>query len=111
MGPSQISGLCFSRGVGLVKIFPLSEAAVNKHLKWGGHLKPKDKTEAELSKAISPEASQGLNRVIFIAITSSTYHLFIPVVLEHTVKTAVGAVAPTASAKDLPTSRKGPVGS
>ena len=49
-------------GVGLVKIFPLSEAAVNKHLKWGGHLKPKDKTEAELSKAISPEASQGLNR-------------------------------------------------
>ena len=51
-----------SWGVGLVKIFPLSEAAVNKHLKWGGHLKPKDKTEAELSKAISPEASQGLNR-------------------------------------------------
>ena len=51
-----------ARGVGLVKIFPLSEAAVNKHLKWGGHLKPKDKTEAELSKAISPEASQGLNR-------------------------------------------------
>jgi hypothetical protein len=49
-------------GVGLVKIFPLSEAAVNKHLKWGGHLQPKDKTEAELSKAISPEASQGLNR-------------------------------------------------
>ena len=36
------------RGVGLVKIFPLSEAAVNKHLKWGRHLKPKDKTDAEL---------------------------------------------------------------
>ena len=51
-----------TRGVGLVKIFPLSEAAVNKHLKWGGHLKPKDKTEAELSKAISLEASPGLNR-------------------------------------------------
>ena len=56
-GPAPGAG-----GVGLVKIFPLSEAAVNKHLKWGGHLKPKDKTEAELSKAISLEASPGLNR-------------------------------------------------